>query len=401
MEEDYYFEGPEKNLEVWFEAPTVLPLVIEGGVKHPRAKLGLRSIPREQWEDLLSAVRCTILSSTHTEYMDSYVLSESSMFVTPYRFILKTCGQTTLLYALDKLIELAKGIGLTHIQELFFSRHNLLRPDMQHGPHKSFQEEVKYLDTFFAPHPYDGCAFTLGRINDKDTCYLYTLDSERSVPVADHNLEIQMFELDPEAMMHFYKSDTIRTCQDASDASGISSLFPEAILDGFLFEPCGYSVNGMMGEHYFTIHITPQQGFSFVSFETDVPMTDYTDLISRVLDIFRPNRATVTVMANRLAAVNVATPRVPGFQTKDIQRLEFSDYHLLYARLRPGKCSLPSSPTAPMSPVSLPSDGDRASSPSDRAASPADRSGSPALSDNSVDPLPKRIAIARDLSCPM
>ena len=92
------------------------------------------------------------------------------------------------------------------------------------------------------------------------------------MPVADQTLEILMSELDPAAMQVFYKSEELSNFAQASDLSGISSLFPGAILDGFLFDPCGYSVNGMMDEHYFTIHVTPQEQFSFASFETDVPM---------------------------------------------------------------------------------------------------------------------------------
>lgn len=334
---DYYFEGPEKNLEVWFRPSHRRSIVedVEEGRKLPRCSssdnmLGLRRISKESWQDLLEAVHCTILSSTHTEYMDSFVLSESSMFITPYRFILKTCGQTTLLHALDKLIALATKIGLV-CEELFFSRHHLGRPDLQLFPHKSFDDEVKFLDQAFA-----GSAFSLGRINDKDTCYLYTLDSEGAVPVADQTLEILMSELDPAAMQVFYKSEEMTDFVQASQRSGISDLFPSATLDGFLFDPCGYSVNGMIDEHYFTIHVTPQEQFSFASFETDVPMEDYTDLVNRVLRIFKPGRATVTIMANDASGLqHPAAPRnLSDYTLCDVQRQELASYHIVYARVR-------------------------------------------------------------------
>lgn len=334
MEADYYFEGPEKNLEVWFrpvESVVATTPELELGRKLPRRSqgLGLRSISRASWEELLSAVRCTILSSTHTDYMDSFVLSESSMFITPFRFILKTCGQTTLLLALEKLLSLAAGAGLV-CEELFFSRHHLGRPDLQRFPHKSFDEEVKFLDQVF-----EGSAFSLGRINDKDTCYLYTLDSEGAVPVADQTLEILMSDLDATAMQAFYKSEDVADFAQASLRSGISELFPDAVLDGFLFEPCGYSVNAMMDEHYFTIHVTPQQQFSFASFETDLPMEDYTELVDRVLRIFRPGRATVTIMANHAAGRQPAAPRsLRDYAVCDVQRQELASYHIVYARVR-------------------------------------------------------------------
>lgn len=333
-ESEYYFEGPEKNLEVWFY-PNPSQSASSG-------KLGLRGIPRTSWEELLREVRCTILSETNTDFMDSFVLSESSMFITPFRFILKTCGQTTLLFAVPKLLELARSVGLTAVQELFFSRHHLGRPELQFFPHKSFADEMEFLDKHF-----EGSAFTLGKLNDKDTCYLYTLDSnESSVHVADQTLEILMHELDQDAMRPFFKSSDVQTFQRASELSGIAELFPDAILDGFLFDPCGYSVNGMMGPYFFTIHITPQDAFSFASFETDMPMQDYDDLIHRVLSIFRPGRATVTVMANHESGVipsppKSSTPAVKGFpdcvyNLGNVQRHELSGYHVVYGRYRKG-----------------------------------------------------------------
>lgn len=284
--------------------------------------------------------------------MNSFVLSESSMFVTPFRFILKTCGQTTLLYALPKLLELASSVGLTCVEELFFSRHHLGRPDLQLFPHTSFADEVKFLDTHFG-----GSAFSLGKINDSDTCYLYTLDSEEGgVDVADQTLEILMSELDQDAMKSFYKSDTLQNFEQASKISGISSIFPSAILDGFLFEPCGYSVNGMMGPYFFTIHITPQDGFSFASFETDMPMENYDALVAQVLDIFKPGRATITVMANFASGLTPSAPSAPsGYYLRDVQRQELSRYHIVYSRVRKGTAeSSRRASTAAMVPMFVP-----------------------------------------------
>lgn len=134
----YYFEGPEKNLEVWFRPPestTATPL--------SSREVGLRQIPRFAiaWMSRLnhslealgkySSAKCAAqfwVRPTPSTWVPSFwglhksfgnsnfFFSESSMFITSYRFILKTCGQTTLLYALPKLLELAGSVGLDCIE---------------------------------------------------------------------------------------------------------------------------------------------------------------------------------------------------------------------------------------------------------------------------------------------
>jgi Adenosylmethionine decarboxylase len=60
------FEGPEKLLEIWFaENPT------ESG-------LGLKSISREDWEDMLTKVRCKVLSVVKSAGVDAYLLRYNS-----------------------------------------------------------------------------------------------------------------------------------------------------------------------------------------------------------------------------------------------------------------------------------------------------------------------------------
>jgi S-adenosylmethionine decarboxylase len=95
------FEGPEKVLEIDF-APG-----------HGPAR-GLREITRAQWDVILTEARCTILNSLSNDKLDSYVLSESSLFVYPLKMMLKTCGTTTLLRAVGPLLE------VTEVSEWFF-----------------------------------------------------------------------------------------------------------------------------------------------------------------------------------------------------------------------------------------------------------------------------------------
>ena len=56
---------------------------------------------------------------------------------------------------------------------------------------------------------------------------------------------------------------------------------------------------------YMTIHITPESEFSYVSFETNVPLTSYLGVIQRVLDTFLPGKFILTVFANRVSSENI------------------------------------------------------------------------------------------------
>lgn len=52
-----------------------------------------------------------------------------------------------------------------------------------------------------------------------------------------------------------------------------------------------------------TIHITPEPDFSYVSFESNVASSNYTDLISRVINTFQPGKFVVTIFANKVSLV--------------------------------------------------------------------------------------------------
>jgi len=279
-----FFEGTEKLLEIWFTKSNS-KCSIEND---------LRNIPRDCLDYILSLVNCKILSATRTRDLDSYVLSESSLFINKRRLLIKTCGTTTLLNSVQPFIEAAfKFCGFDSIQDVFYSRKKFMRPELQKSPHTSFEEELDYLEELFG----GGAAYALGRLNS-DCWYLYTLNKPMSINEPDQTLEIIMTKLDPEVMKIFSK-DVSSSAEDAAKRSKIDTIFPNALLDGYLFDPHGYSVNAILPKgHYFTIHITPEPNCSYVSFETNAPDSDYPDLINRVLNIFKPGQFIVTFFAN-------------------------------------------------------------------------------------------------------
>jgi hypothetical protein len=89
-----------------------------------------------------------------------------------------------------------------------------------------------------------------------------------------------------------------------SHDSGISLILPGSRIDAHMFDPCGYSMNGMYHDkYYWSIHITPEEEFSFVSFETNVPLEDCSELVQTVLETFRPQRYSVTALQDVISTM--------------------------------------------------------------------------------------------------
>lgn len=92
----------------------------------------------------------------------------------------------------------------------------------------------------------DGEAYCMGS-PETDCWYLYTLIRDKPLqdpPEPDQTLEILMTQLDPDVMSIFTR-DVCSSADEATVKSGIDKLIPTMIIDDFLFEPCGYSMNGI------------------------------------------------------------------------------------------------------------------------------------------------------------
>lgn len=158
---------------------------------------------------------------------------------------------------------------------------------------------------------------------------------------------------------------------------GIDALFPaaETTLDSFGFEPCGYSANAVVGSGlsaagcgdggYFTIHVTPEEGWSYASFECNVPLPvdgaakvggrpDLKTLIRRVVDIFQPNRLCITLFASTgedhdpVPSLVARSDLLPDFDRKDRIGYEFEGYDLIFACFERRGWVEPKSPYSPI-----------------------------------------------------
>lgn len=288
------FEGPEKLLELWFaEEPADVSACRWSDPDARPNHFGLRSVPRAIWETMLDIVKCKVLSVIQGSHVDAYLLSESSMFVFPHKLILKTCGTTTLLLGLEKLLTIAAkalaGLNTASsfaklsspdiddqdhddeastamsdssfvqerqlgaiVKHAFYSRKSFMFPERQKGPHRDWMLEVAVLDRFFD----HGSAYTVGKMNG-DHWLLWmgcegareaepfsiaaagTTERPLTLPapcVEDQTLEILMTHLSPASCARFVFDEqlphpTVAECYPRNHLSATEASAPASSLD--------------------------------------------------------------------------------------------------------------------------------------------------------------------------
>ncbi|XP_042418960.1 S-adenosylmethionine decarboxylase proenzyme-like [Zingiber officinale] len=281
------FEGYEKRIEITFSEASIFA--------DPRGQ-GLRALSRAQLDSILDLARCTIVSQLANDDFDSYVLSESSLFVYPYKIILKTCGTTKLLLSIPRILELATELSLS-LQSAKYSRGTFIFPTAQPSPHRSFSEEVSLLNGFFGNLKSGGNAYVItDPAMPKHKWHIYYATEKPETPMV--TLEMCMTGLDTQRASIFYKNSVAASAHEMTKISGISEIIPEMEICDFDFEPCGYSMNGICGPAASTIHVTPEEGFSYASYEAmgfDSQFLTYHDLLERVLTCFGPSEFSVAV----------------------------------------------------------------------------------------------------------
>lgn len=285
------FEGYEKRLEVSFFEP---------GVFADPGGRGLRSLSKHQLDEILKPAECTIVSSLSNEYLDSYVLSESSLFVYPYKVIIKTCGTTKLLLSIPAILKLAESLSLS-VQSVRYTRGSFIFAGAQPFPHRSFSEEVAVLDGHFGKFGMDSTAFVMGSPDSTKKWHVYSASAEAGSHLKPvYTLEMCMTGLDRKRASVFYRTNESSAAVMTKD-SGIRKILPNSEICDFEFDPCGYSMNSIEGDAISTIHVTPEDGFSYASFEAvgyDFEAAKLAPLLVRVLACFKPAEFSVALRSD-------------------------------------------------------------------------------------------------------
>ncbi|KAL9225805.1 hypothetical protein vseg_001687 [Gypsophila vaccaria] len=284
------FEGFEKRLEISFFEPGIFV--------DPEGK-GLRALSKAQLDEILGPAECTIVDSLANESVDSYVLSESSLFVYSYKIIIKTCGTTKLLNSIPPILRLADTLFLD-VKSVRYTRGSFIFPGAQSYPHRSFSEEVAVLDNYFGKLGAGSKAIVMGSPGKPQKWHVYSATAETNYDDPVYTLEMCMTGLDKEKASVFFKSQSASAAV-MTESSGIRKILPDSAICDFDFEPCGYSMNAIEGPAVSTIHITPEDGFSYASFEAvgyDLQVVDLNQLVERVLACFEPKEFSIAVHAD-------------------------------------------------------------------------------------------------------
>lgn len=254
-----FFEGSEKKIEV-----IVTP---EFG--------SLRALGREFWKEMVACANAEILSSINNEHCDAYLLSESSLFVWDDRFLMLTCGITTLAKAVVRFIN---EVGAEKIAFASYQRKNEY---LSHLQSSAFTDDLTAIRALLP-----GDAFRIGHL-DSHHHYIFTSNKPYQATADDHTSELLMYHI--RGVAADYLRSEHQNAAEIRRLLQLDAMLPGFVLDDFLFEPFGYSINGIRGDRYMTIHITPQENSSYVSFETNLPLEgEYRQIFSRLLGILNP-----------------------------------------------------------------------------------------------------------------
>ncbi|CAL9760139.1 unnamed protein product [Musa acuminata subsp. burmannicoides] len=324
------FEGFEKRLEISFSG---------------HGRQDLRSFSMAQLDTILRPAECTIVAALSNKFVDSYILSESSLFIYPHRIIIKTCGTTRLLLSIPPLLHLAADLSLS-VASVRYTRGGFRFPEAQPFPHRSFAEEVAVLDRHFTRLGCSSKAYSMSSSVKSQQWHVYSATAARSDRPL-YTLEMCMMGLDRKRAAVFYGKQHY-TASEMTIASGISDILPGSQICEFQFDPCGYSMNSVEGAAISTIHVTPEDGFSYASFEAmgyDTKVIDLGRLITRVLACFRPAEFSIAVETD---GVGEGSPRgaaldVSGYVSGERRYKEMGRGSVVYQSFKACDCESPTS----------------------------------------------------------
>ncbi len=248
------FEGSEKKIEVVFSANS--PSLFEK--------------PTGFWKKLVASCGAEIISCSKFPKIHSYILSESSLFVWSHRLVLITCGKTALSKSFIKIL---KNFPKDSIEICFFQRKNEFFPQNQKS---CFHKDLKKIK-----NKIPGKAYRFGPLHDHHF-FLFHTETDFVPDKKDQTLEVLIYDSE------IFKDNSPETISYLKKK--LEKAFSGFEIQEHFFTPLGYSLNAVRDHLYYTVHITPEQTFFYISFETNIKEKSIQSLTDKILSIFKPGR---------------------------------------------------------------------------------------------------------------
>lgn len=246
------FEGSEKKIEIIFsqDSPSLLKKALSF------------------WKEIIQACGAEIVSYSKFPKVHSYILSESSLFVWDHRLVLITCGKTSLARS---LIQILKSFPKNHIELCFFQRKNELFPEDQTS---RFHTDIQKIE-----QNIEGRSYRFGSLHAHHFFLFHSLMNSKPNH-QDQTLEILIYDSES------FRDSSPQTIKKLKKE--FEKIFFNFEIQEHFFNPLGYSLNAVKDIFYYTLHITPEKTFFYISFETNITEKSIQDLTGEILNIFKP-----------------------------------------------------------------------------------------------------------------
>ena len=236
----------------------------------------LLSMPESFWERMMALAGARIVSGFSTPSCHAFILSQSSLFVFRHKIVAVTCG--------------ASGLAASAAQILFrLSSHKVFllaysRALGREGRRAAFQdksalEAIMPGGRWVEMEPRDAMPSA------------FFLAGPGAAEKPSLGFELVMQDIAPAASADFHPGNGGSVAL-ALDRSGIGGFIEGFTVESRMFHPAGYSLNAVRGEDYFTLHVSPEAGRSYVGIKSS--LTEGLEGLTRgVFGHFSPGSATL------------------------------------------------------------------------------------------------------------
>lgn len=295
-----FFEGSEKKAEIIVNANSINLLT---------------DIDNSFWTELVNCCHAQILSSIENQYCKAFVLSESSLFIWQDRFLILTCGETHLINSVEYFIT---HYGNKLIEHIIYQRKNEYFAQAQPS---CFGDDIKVLSKFI-----DGKAYRFGELDSHHT-YIFHQANSFKAKSNDKTYELLAYQISKKASEQLTQPHLSK--EDIRNFLCLDELLPEFAIDDFVFKPYGYSMNAIRDKDYVTIHVTPQENSSYISFESSLNLIE---LAPKIINILEPTSFDLLTF-NEPQFDMLCQSHVPNEYVSNVlaSKMLDNDYHLHFA----------------------------------------------------------------------